>query len=140
MNEHRFEFTEHTADKGIAAYGDTFEEALENAAYGMFSLMADLEKYQPSEDRAVELSADDRVALLKAWLRELLFIFEVEKVLPVEFHVREASDKELRADIRVRPFGSDIEWIGSQVKAVTYHGMRVDELDDGYRVHAIVDV
>jgi len=140
MDEHRFEVIEHTADKGIAAYGDTFAEALQNVAYGMFSLMADLARYKPSEARTVELSADDKVSLLKAWLQELLFIFEVERVLPVEFHVREVSDTRLRADVRLRPFGPDIEWVGSQVKAVTYHGMRVEELDHGYRVQAIVDV
>ncbi|MDO8684196.1 MAG: archease [Armatimonadota bacterium] len=140
MNEHRFEHIEHTADKGVLAYGDTLEEAFENIAYGMFSLMADLASYQPSDVLKVEISAEDEVSLLRKWLKELLFTFEVERVLPVDFSVKEIADGRLLAEVRVRPFGPDIEWLGSQVKAVTYHGMEVDKFEHGYRVQAIVDV
>ncbi|MDO8587538.1 MAG: archease [Armatimonadota bacterium] len=140
MNEHRFGYLEHTADKGVYAFGETLESAFESAAYGMFSLMADLERYEATGQCRVEVSGEDEVALLHAWLRELLFMFEVERLLPVDFHVRGIANGKLEADVDARPFGPDIEWLGSGVKAVTYHGMKVERIGPEYRVQAIVDV
>jgi len=140
MNEHAFGYLEHTADKGVIGYGDTLEAALENTAYGMFSLMAELPRYTATEERPVEVSGGDDISVLKAWLEELVFIFEVDRFLPVEFHVVELTNGKLRGRIRGRPFGPDIEWLGPQVKAVTYHEMKVEKIDDRYRVQAIVDV
>jgi hypothetical protein len=48
-----FEVIDHTADVGIIAYGRNFRELLENAALGMFSLMAELETVEPKEQRQV---------------------------------------------------------------------------------------
>ncbi|MCJ7808130.1 MAG: archease, partial [Dehalococcoidia bacterium] len=39
----RFEIIDHTADVGIAAYGEDLKEAFANAAYALFSMMLDLE-------------------------------------------------------------------------------------------------
>jgi SHS2 domain-containing protein len=38
----RFKVIDHTADVGIIAYGKDLKEAFANAAYGMFSQIADL--------------------------------------------------------------------------------------------------
>jgi SHS2 domain-containing protein len=140
MSEHRFVYIEHTADKGVSALGDTLEEAFESIAWGMFSLMADLPLYTATDRRTVEVSGEDEVAILHAWLRELLFIFEVDRALPVDFHISGIAGGNLKAVIDIRPFGRDIEWLGSAVKAVTYHCMEVEKTDGGYRVQAIVDV
>ncbi|MGC8832531.1 MAG: archease, partial [Armatimonadota bacterium] len=37
-----FEVIDHTADRGLVAYGSDLAELFEACAYGMFSLMADL--------------------------------------------------------------------------------------------------
>lgn len=140
MSEHRFGYLDHTADKGVFAFGETLEEAFESIAYGMFSLMAELPRYEATDRREVEVAGLDDVALLHAWLRELLFIFEVDRVLPVGFHLAKIAGGKLKAILDVRPFGPEIEWLGSAVKAVTYHGMEVERTDAGYRVQAIVDV
>ena len=140
MNEHRFGYFEHTADKGVFAYGETLEKAYENIAYGVFSLMADLSNYTPIGMCTIEVEGEDEISVLRNWLKELLYKFEVERVLPLDFHVRSLKAGHLMADIDLRPFGPDIEWLGSQVKAVTYHGMEVEKRDMEYRVQAIVDV
>jgi len=74
----RFELVEHTADIGINAYGKTLTEAFANAAYGMFSIIAELESVREAESRRVEVSADDIEGLLFEWLNSLLYYFDVE--------------------------------------------------------------
>lgn len=135
-----FEILEHTADKGIAATGPTLEEAFENAAYGMFCLMADLPRYSPTDTTKINVSGSDRETLFANWLRELLFSFEVDRVLPVDFHITSLEEWELEATLAVRPIGPDIVWLGSPVKAITYHELSVEQVDGAWRVQAIVDV
>ncbi len=53
----KFDVVEHTADTGIIAYGTDMQEAFANAAYGMFSLMADLRQVREETSRYVEAEA-----------------------------------------------------------------------------------
>lgn len=140
MTERTFQVLEHTADKGVAATGKTMAEAFENAAYGMFSLFVDLSKYQAESENEMSVSGDDREQLLWSWLSELVFMFEVDKLLPVDFRITEISDTSLKAVLSVRPIGKDIEWQGSGVKAVTYHQLKVEQADDTWRAQVYVDV
>lgn len=138
--ERIFETLEHTADKGIAAYGKTMAEAFETAAYGMFSLFVDPGAYEAESCQEVEVTADDKEQLLWTWLSELQFKFEVERVLPVEFNIIEISDTALKASVAVRPVRDDIEWLGSPVKAITFHQLIVEETGNGWHVQVYVDV
>ena len=40
----RFQLIEHTADTGLVAHGESLAEAFANAAYGLFSIIAELDK------------------------------------------------------------------------------------------------
>ena len=56
----RFKFLEHTADAYIAAYGNTMEEAFENAALATIEVMTDTGKVKPEVEERVEIEAEDR--------------------------------------------------------------------------------
>jgi SHS2 domain-containing protein len=135
----RFEPLEHTADKGIRAFGRDMKELFENAAYGMFSLMADLTLYAPSEGREIEAQASDDSELLRAWLAELLYQFEVERILFVDFHVEEIAEGQVKGTAQGLPFDG-VEWLGSQVKAVTHHDLEINRTDDCLQAIVIFDV
>lgn len=136
----RFEPLEHTADKGIKAYGSRPEELFENAAFGMFSLMADLEKYTPVETREFDVEASDIESLLRTWLAELLYQFEVDRMLFVDFHVDSIEGGKVRSTARGLPFSDDIEWLGPSVKAVTLCDLYVRRTDDRWEAQVIFDV
>lgn len=140
MTERTFQILEHTADKGVAGQGETMAEAFENTAYGMFSLFVDPGAYQATAHRQMTVEADDAEQLLWSWLSDLMFMFEVDRQMPVDFHVTEISDTKLVADLAVRPVAQDIEWLGSGVKAVTFHQLKVEELDGVWKTQVYVDV
>ena len=140
MTERTFQILEHTADKGVAGAGRTMAEAFENTAYGMFSLFVDPEAYQPTMKREIVVSADDREQLLWTWLSELMYIFEVDRQVALDFKIVEISDTSLKSEVAMRPIGKDIEWLGSGVKAVTYHQLKVEETDGLWRTQVYVDV
>ena len=136
----RFEVLSHTADKGIKAYGADLKEVFENAAYGMFSLMAELERYSPTECSEIESEASDLAELLRGWLAELLFRFEVDRMLYTSFEVREISECRVLGVACGLPFSPEIEWLGSGVKAVTHHDLSVLQVAGRWEATVIVDV
>lgn len=138
--EHKFEILEHTADVGVIGRGSSMAEAFENVAYGMFSLMADLDKYEPCVSRSVAAVGTDDVILLERFLSALLVLFDADRLLPLDIEITEISFGKLVAWVSARKIGDDIEWTGPQVKAVTYHQMKVESTEGEWRAQAIFDV
>ena len=140
MRMSRFEPLAHTADKGIRAFGGDLKELFENAAHGMFSLMADLDKYAPTETREISVEAPDLPELLRGWLAELLYQFEVDRMLFVSFEVRAVEETRMRGIARGLPFNPGIEWLGSIVKAVTHYDLDVHRTDERWEATIVFDV
>jgi len=125
----RFEFLEHTADLYIAAYGESLEEAFENAAFAMFEGMTDLNKVKTRLEELVEVEGQDEQALLYNWLEALLVKFDVTGNLYSEFQIlnikKTSVGFSLRAKIWGEPFNSKKHLSKVGVKAVTYHLMEI---------------
>jgi len=139
---HKFRQVEHTADKAIEAEGENFGELLESAAYGMFSLIADLEGLEPQGWEEVEVEgAASPEDLLHDFLSELLFRHEVEGKVYCRFEVEEADPKagRVRARAGFVPIEGAREKVFGYVKAVTYHDLEIERKDGGFRVRVVFD-
>lgn len=136
----RFEVIEHTADTGIRAFGKDLKEAFENAAYGMFSLVADLSKVQEKESRDVAVEAEDLEELLVEWLNELLYLLEVDGLIFKSFKIDEIDDHRLKARVYGEPVDPDKHDLGIDIKAVTYHMLKVARTDNVWETQVIFDV
>ena len=140
----RFKFLEHTADAYIAAYGESLEEAFENAALATFQLMTDVEKVKPETEDLVEVKAHDEYALLYNWLEELLIMFETTNYLYCRFKVsnieQTPSGLELKAKIWGEPFNHERHQQKVGVKAVTYHRMEIVKKPKAVTVRFILDI
>ncbi len=126
----RYEVFDHTADTGITAYGASADEIFENAAYGMFALMTDVDRGRPVGEVRVEAEAHDHGSLLEDWLSELLFIHEAENVFFAEFDVAIEGFR-LTAKARGEAVNPGRHRLQAQVKAVTYHMLEVNP-EEGY--------
>lgn len=135
-----FEVFEHTADIGLRSYGRTLEEAFENAARGMFSLMADLNVVEATEEVKVRVEADDPGSLLVAWLNELLYLFDAKKILLSKFAIQEWDKKScllaLACGERIDPKKHQLEM---DIKACTYHMLKITK-NDLYACQVVLDV
>lgn len=135
-----FEVIEHTADTGIRAFGKDIKEAFENSARGMFSLVANLDKVEEKNEQEVEVQADNREDLLVEWLNELLYLLEVKRLVLKSFKIAEMDEHHLKAKV----FGEEIDEkkheLGVDIKAVTYHMLKVAKTDDRWEAQVIFDV
>lgn len=135
-----FETIEHTADIGVRAFGSSLEEAFENAAVGMFSLITDLDSVNASDEYPVDVVAEDTETLLVEWLNELLYLFESSSVLFCKFRVLELSGTALKAIAGGEPFDPGRHRLEADIKAVTYHMLKIAKLDGTWSAAVVFDV
>jgi len=138
--EEGFESFEVTADEGLRAWGRSMEGAFVNAARGMLDLMVDSKGLCPAEFRRIQVKGKDREALLVAWLSELLYLFEVEGFLPVEYEIGNLGDQQLEAKVRGDILDPTRHSVKGLVKAATYHLVEVKEVDGRWQVQVVLDV
>jgi SHS2 domain-containing protein len=135
-----FEIIDHTADVAIAAYGADAKKAFANTALGMFCLMTDIGKVKDTTSREVEVTADDRKDLLVSWLNELIYIFEVERMLFKKFEISTLDATTLKA----RCYGEHIDpkrhKIKTEIKAATYHMLQIEDKQNLTRVQVLFDI
>ncbi|MFC2007510.1 archease [Chloroflexota bacterium] len=134
----RFRLIEHTADIGLIAYGRTLVEAFANAAYGLFSIITEPETVRETESRDLEISEDDKEALLFEWLNSLIYIFDVDTILFRRFEITELDSHRLKAVCYGEKYNPSRHKLKMGVKSATYHLLEVDR--EKNRVKVIFDV
>ena len=134
----RFKLIEHTADTGLIAYGKTLAEAFANAAYGLFSIIAELRTVKEVESRRLELSEQDLEGLLFEWLNSLIYFFDVEMLLFKRFDIVEFDKGRLKAICYGEKYDPSRHRLKTGVKSATYHMLKVDEAKN--QVQVIFDV
>jgi SHS2 domain-containing protein len=135
-----FEVIEHTADIGIVAYGADIKQLFANAAIGLFNLMADLENLKEDVKRQIELSAEDVEVLLVEWLNELIYISEVEHIIFKRFEINQFSNTRLKATCFGEKTKPGQHRLKREIKAATYHMLKLNKEDGGYQVRIIFDI
>lgn len=135
-----FEVFEHTADLGLRIRADTVEAVFRDAARGLFSIIVDdLSRVRGLEERSLQIAGDARDYLLFDWLTELLFIFESQHLLLSEFDVRLDQDG-LQGSCRGEPFDVTRHRLEHEVKAITYHGLKLVQTGGSWLAEVIVDI
>ena len=134
-----YELRDHTADVAVEATGDTLGATFAAAADGMAAAMC--EDVPTGGDRlALAVTAESRTAALFDYLDELIYVRDVEGVLPVdnEATVRSTGDG-WHVDATAR--GVPVDTIDArEVKAVTYSEMAIEETESGWRAYVVFDV
>jgi len=121
----KFKLIDHPSDVGIIACGKTREEIFENAAYGMFASMANLDKVAPKQKFEIKATGEDLESLLVNWLNELLFNEDAKKVLFKEFKIREMTDTSLKAEVWGEKINLNVHELHRPIKAATYNQLQI---------------
>jgi SHS2 domain-containing protein len=134
------EIFDHTADLGLRIRADDLRGLFEEAARALFSAMvANLDEVRPVDEVTFKIEGTERDELLRDWLAELLYTFDTRHLLLVQFEVR-LDEAGLTATARGEPLDPQRHEIGAELKAVTYHGLKVEQQQDGWLAEVIVDV
>jgi len=139
----RYEVLEHTADIRVRVFAESEEDLFENSAVCLFELLTD-SKVKAQKTRKIELNAASLEDLLILWLNELISVFYSYKFLPVEYKIaiEEVSGaKKLTASIAGAEFNPYADkGIKSEVKAATYHNLKINNDKTKITAEIIFDV
>ena len=134
------ELFEHTADLGLRATAPDLNALFAEMAKCLLSaIVEDPACVRPLEETRIELAGTDREFLLFDWLKELLLRFETDHVLFASFEVQ-VSGSGLTATVRGDAFDPARHMLAHEVKAITYHELKVEPTSDGWLAEVIVDI
>jgi SHS2 domain-containing protein len=135
-----YELFEHTADLGLRAEAADLDGLFAEAATALLSaIVEDVATVRPAIDAVLEIAGEDREYLLFDWLKELLHRFDDGQMLFSRFDVK-VRDDGLTATVWGEPFDPDRHALGHEVKAITYHELKVVPTADGWLAEVIVDI
>ena len=135
-----YETFEHTADLGLRARAPDLNALFAEAAACLFSaIVEDPSAVRPLQRIDLRIDGTDRDYLLFDWLRELLYRFDPGHLVLSRFeaHFREGG---LRGSAWGEPLDPARHALAHEVKAITYHGLKVERTADGWLAEVIVDI
>jgi SHS2 domain-containing protein len=135
-----YEFFEHTADLGLRIRAADLDTLMAEAAAALFAaIVDDLSAIEPRQCLEVRIDGTEPEYLLFDWLRELLFRFDAAHLLFGRFEVKMDATG-LSGAAWGEPFDARRHSLAHEVKAITYHGLRLEHQNDGWLAEVIVDI
>ena len=131
---------DHTADLGLRIRAPDLDTLFAEAGRALFAaIVEDPDSVLSRQQLQINLTDDDRELLFFDWLKELLYHFDSQHLLFSRFQVQ-VGDAGLRATAWGEPLDENRHVLLHEVKAITYHGLTVEQADDGWLAEVIVDI
>jgi SHS2 domain-containing protein len=132
-----YEILDHPSDVRVKVFGDTKEELFLNAMKGMNEILKSKIKNQKSKiTRRVAVNSYDSNALLVDFLSEVLYLSQVNKEIYADVIFNKFSEKELEGEL----IGNKIESFDEDIKAVTYHDLKIEKKDGLFEAKVLFDI
>lgn len=130
-----FQEVAHTADWELEVWAPDLCTLLVQAAQGMYHLAEAKFSSHPRISRKVTFSFHEPETLLIDFLTELIFLTESEGLAFDQFDLH-LEDNQLTAFIS----GAAVESISKEIKAATYHNLKIREAEHGLIANIVFDV
>ena len=132
-----YKILDHPADIKVQAFGKTKEELFINALKGMSEILKSeiKDKNQIVKNR-IEINSIDLDNLLVDFLSEVLYLTQINKRIYNDIKFFKFSDKGLEGELS----GYQIESFEEDIKAVTYHGLKIEKKNNQYQATILFDI
>ena len=132
---------DHTADAGVVVRAPTAEAALGRLILAFASMLSGGAPVRSEREAIVTVGPGDRAAMAIDILRELLYRFDCERVIPSECEIRR-FDPDLGAEVLVAlgPYDAEAHAEGTVLKAVTWHDAHFEPRAGEWLAQVVFDV
>jgi SHS2 domain-containing protein len=132
-----YKILDHITDLKIQGFGKTKQELFLN----ILKAMAESQKAEIRDKkqikRKVKLESGHLDNLLVDFLSEVLYLSQTNKEVYNDIKFEKLIDKQLEG----RLLGSKVESFGEDIKAVTYHGLKIEKNKNGlYQATVLFDI
>jgi SHS2 domain-containing protein len=104
------------------------------------SVIAGESKIGMSQERSVFIPATDRENLMVRWLTEILYLYDAEKFLTGDVKFEILSDTSLKATVLGELHDSAKHELKLDVKAITYHQLKIEERNGFWIARVFIDI
>lgn len=127
---------EHTTDLKIRAWGKTEKELFANMLKGMFESIDPVFTDDKPTVRDIKINSPDKAALLVDFLNEALYLSDINNEAYLDCQIDKLTDKELEGKLR----GRSIAEFKIEIKAVTYHDVKIEKKNGGWEATVLFDI
>lgn len=131
---------DHTADVGLAARADTLGELFEALAEGLADLICPRDRVAPAQKRAVAVQAEDIEALAVDFLSAVRAAIQTGRFVIAAVRVKNIGEGAVEAELVGEPYDPGQHELNVEVKAVTYHELRIAREGAAWLGRVILDV
>lgn len=135
-----FELFDHTADLGIRVRAPSLEQLFAEAAQALLAtIVVNSDDVVPITEKTIIIQSTELELTLVDWLSELLFLYETEGMVFSRFEVS-LDGANLQATCFGQHVDEAIHQLQHEVKAITYHGLKIVRVGDEWLAEVIVDI
>jgi len=135
-----YQIIDHIADLGIIVQGTDEKNLFIRAAQAMTDLMVEGDISKKIVVKDVSLQGEDFPDLMVRWLGEVLYLFEAEKLIVNSIEIKFISPIKLKSALTLTSYDPEYHQVKREIKAVTYHQISVDNVNDGWQARIIFDI
>lgn len=131
---------DHTADLGFELWAPSLAGLYAEGVAALADLCTERHAVRPTERRAVTIEGADREERLVRWLQEAYFLLEADSWLAADAVDVEAEGDRVQGTLRGEPFDPERHTLHTEIKAITYHGLAIEEDGGRWTATVVVDV
>ena len=135
-----YQVIEHTADIGIRVKAKNLRQLFANAGLSVFDIIAEKKPFPKASQEKINIQqrGNNIEELLINWLNELLFLSATREVIFTGFSIKKI-DAGLVEAVGTAVAGKNYR-INTEIKAATYHKLKVTKTKFGWQAEVILDV
>ncbi len=135
-----YEIVEHTGDLAIKVEAEFLPDIFRFCATGMFDVMVGLGDIQLDLGERIEIKGPDLENLLVRMLSELLYRFSTQGMVYGDFIIEYLTHEKLIIYAQGQKINLEIHNVKREIKAATYHDLRIEATDHGFALTIVFDV
>jgi SHS2 domain-containing protein len=143
MADEKIEFLEHTADIAVRIHAKNECALFELAAQAVYSILARtivVNNESPTESITIEIRAANLEDLFHDWLAEILFYFQTRNLYFEKFRIETLTENYFKTVAEGKKINTNKTDVTMEIKAVTYHRLKVDRTPQGLTATVIFDI
>lgn len=139
-----FEYIDHPADIQLHSWGANLSRALEPLCVALSGVMFDPSGFNDNVEKEIEIESNDLFSLVCQLLEEFLFLFDTTDFVLKRITITDCDLNKFK--IKATAYGDEYDpdkhsdFQRTEVKAITYASMQVEQKEDKTEIYVIIDL
>jgi SHS2 domain-containing protein len=148
LDSEGYKYLEHSTDAFVQAHGSSLEVLFGNCAKGLVNIMFEIDKVEDRQFSTITASGEDLENLLFDWLEKVLLKILIDHIVVSRFSIeiskKNANVEEKKYLLRARVGGEKVSYSKHnykiEIKAITYHELKIKRIGPNYVATFLVDL